>query len=174
MMPMSLIYGVWSGRFVAPQPLVRGEGLFDVSSESVVACPQVSQFFRWRLKRQLSDRCSGLLNSTKLAKLVKNNPTVHLKFSSFIAWDGVPDPGRWEDLAMEMIWVIVMVGVEDCLLVNIYAPKSNPGNKMPVMVWIHGGSLITGSNRCSQDIANIWYALQETYLNCNIQWWFDK
>ena len=49
MMPMSLIYGVWSGRFVAPQPLVRGEGLFDVSSESVVTCPQVSQFLRWRI-----------------------------------------------------------------------------------------------------------------------------
>ena len=59
MMPMSLIYGVWSGRFVAPQPLVRGEGLFDVSSESVVTCPQVSQFFRWRLKRQLSDNVVG-------------------------------------------------------------------------------------------------------------------
>ena len=46
--------------------------------------------------------------------------------------------------------VIVMKGVEDCLLVNIYAPKKDPENKMPVMVWIHGGSLITGSNRCSQ------------------------
>ena len=35
-----------SGRFVAPQPLVQGEGLWDVSSESVVTCPQVSQFVR--------------------------------------------------------------------------------------------------------------------------------
>ena len=61
--------------------------------------------------------------------------------------------------------VIVMKGVEDCLLVNIYAPKNNSGNKMPVMVWIQGGSLITGSNRCSIKIyqPDILYALQETY-----------
>ena len=81
MMPMSLIYGVWSGRFVAPQPLVRGEGLFDVSSESVVTCPQVSQFFRRRLKRQLSDNVVGCWippNWQNLSKPVKNNPAVHL------------------------------------------------------------------------------------------------
>ena len=53
----------------------------------------------------------------------------------------------------------MIIGVEDCLLVNIYAPKSNPGNKMPVMVWIHGGSLITGSNRCSLEryVRDIFY-----------------
>jgi len=77
-------------RFVAPQPLVRGEGLWDVSSQSMVACPQLS-----------------MLTQT-------------------------------------------LEGVEDCLLVNIYVPKNNPENKMPVMVWIHGGSLITGSNRYAE------------------------
>ena len=40
--------------------------------------------------------------------------------------------------------------MEDCLVLNVYAPKMaldvNLQKKLPVMVWIHGGSLITGSN----------------------------
>ncbi|SNX87796.1 related to para-nitrobenzyl esterase [Melanopsichium pennsylvanicum] len=38
---------------------------------------------------------------------------------------------------------------EDCLYLNIFrpAPKQNPdGAKMPVLVWIHGGSFISGSS----------------------------
>ncbi len=34
---------------------------------------------------------------------------------------------------------------EDCLTLNIWAPKDALG--APVMVWIHGGSLVTGSSR---------------------------
>ena len=41
--------------------------------------------------------------------------------------------------------------MEDCLLLNIYVPKTNSSQNMPVMVWIHGGSLITGSNRWIMD-----------------------
>lgn len=37
-----------------------------------------------------------------------------------------------------------MKGSEDCLFLNIYAPKNEAGNK-PVMVWIHGGGFVTGS-----------------------------
>ncbi|OWA34758.1 para-nitrobenzyl esterase [Saccharibacillus sp. O16] len=33
---------------------------------------------------------------------------------------------------------------EDCLNLNIWAP-SDGGSKLPVMVWIHGGSFVTGS-----------------------------
>ena len=39
-----------------------------------------------------------------------------------------------------------LVGQEDCLLLNIYTPNIESGDLAPVMVWIHGGSLITGSN----------------------------
>ena len=43
-----------------------------------------------------------------------------------------------------------MVGSEDCLYLNIWAPKMNPENlqttaPMPVMLWIHGGSNVSGN-----------------------------
>lgn len=45
-----------------------------------------------------------------------------------------------------------LVGEEDCLLLNIYTPAGVSGDladRLPVMVWIHGGSLLTGSNMYS-------------------------
>jgi para-nitrobenzyl esterase len=39
-------------------------------------------------------------------------------------------------------------GSEDCLKLNVYTPKSGknlPIKNLPVMVWIHGGALLTGS-----------------------------
>jgi para-nitrobenzyl esterase len=38
-----------------------------------------------------------------------------------------------------------VVGNEDCLYLNVYAPASG-GSNLPVMVWIHGGGLIEGSS----------------------------
>lgn len=41
-------------------------------------------------------------------------------------------------------------GSEDCLFLNVYTPSSDSGyggtNGLPVMVWIHGGGLISGSS----------------------------
>jgi para-nitrobenzyl esterase len=34
---------------------------------------------------------------------------------------------------------------EDCLFVNVWTPAKTPGDKLPVMVWIHGGALSRGS-----------------------------
>ena len=42
-----------------------------------------------------------------------------------------------------------MIGVEDCLFLNIYVPETvftNAATPLPVMFWIHGGSLLYGSN----------------------------
>ena len=39
------------------------------------------------------------------------------------------------------------IGSEDCLFLNVYAPLNQiPENAWPVMVWIHGGSLIQGGS----------------------------
>ena len=41
-----------------------------------------------------------------------------------------------------------VIGQEDCLLINVYVPKTTIDNldvKVPVMFWIHGGSLMTGN-----------------------------
>ena len=33
---------------------------------------------------------------------------------------------------------------EDCLYLNIWTPAQDPGEKLPVMMWIHGGGVQTG------------------------------
>lgn len=35
---------------------------------------------------------------------------------------------------------------EDCLFLNIWTPSLRPASKLPVMVWIHGGGLVSGSS----------------------------
>ena len=39
-----------------------------------------------------------------------------------------------------------LIGQEDCLVLNVYVPEkalNNPDVKLPVMVWIHGGGLVS-------------------------------
>jgi para-nitrobenzyl esterase len=39
-------------------------------------------------------------------------------------------------------------GNEDCLYLNVYSPANvTPGSNLPVMVWLHGGGLTTGSGQ---------------------------
>lgn len=41
----------------------------------------------------------------------------------------------------------VLIGAEDCLTLDIYAPRdAAPGDDLPVMMWIHGGSNTWGSS----------------------------
>jgi para-nitrobenzyl esterase len=35
---------------------------------------------------------------------------------------------------------------EDCLYLNVFAPEGDRGRNLPVMVWVHGGSLLVGES----------------------------
>ncbi|MDZ4791730.1 MAG: carboxylesterase family protein [Hyphomicrobiales bacterium] len=35
---------------------------------------------------------------------------------------------------------------EDCLYLNVWTPKPQPGTKLPVMVWIYGGAFVIGTS----------------------------
>ena len=42
--------------------------------------------------------------------------------------------------------MIYLAGQEDCLYLNLYAPvQPDEVQKLPVMVWIHGGGFFAGS-----------------------------
>lgn len=38
---------------------------------------------------------------------------------------------------------------EDCLVLNVWTPEARAGQKLPVMVWFHGGGYATGSGSWS-------------------------
>jgi len=50
-----------------------------------------------------------------------------------------PRKSDWFDPAWEV------VGDEDCLFLNVYTPENHEQTPLPVMVWIHGGALVTGA-----------------------------
>jgi len=61
---------------------------------------------------------------------------------------------------------------EDCLFLNVWTPAHHPaGAKLPVMVWIHGGSFTAGSGttplydgaRFARDIERAYVVMMERY-----------
>jgi para-nitrobenzyl esterase len=67
-------------------------------------------------------------------------------------WQGVRDASRFGQACLqplvEGLNAELIPGSEDCLKLNVYTPKfrkSVPVKNLPVMVWIHGGALLTGS-----------------------------
>ena len=68
-------------------------------------------------------------------------------------WDGVREallPGN-ECIQLDMTDPSEVIGDEDCLVLDVYAPRFEPGaiptgsERLPVMVWIHGGGNSIGS-----------------------------
>jgi para-nitrobenzyl esterase len=66
-------------------------------------------------------------------------------------WSGVRDASRFGPSCIQPSFptsvAVLDPGVqsEDCLYLNVWAPKNAGGRKLPVMMWIHGGSYILGS-----------------------------
>ena len=67
-------------------------------------------------------------------------------------WQGVRDASRFGQACpqpmVEGLNAELIPGSEDCLKLNVYTPKSgnnSPVKNLPVMVWIYGGALLTGS-----------------------------
>lgn len=62
-------------------------------------------------------------------------------------WEGVRDASEFGEACLQPLvdglTNELVPGSEDCLKLNVFAPKK--ANNLPVMVWIHGGGLLTGS-----------------------------
>lgn len=70
-------------------------------------------------------------------------------------WDGVRDATEFGATCAQAGWGIAPGAIaegssEDCLYLNLWVPaKAKPGDKLPVMVWIHGGAFVGGSGNNS-------------------------
>jgi len=68
-------------------------------------------------------------------------------------WEGLRDATRFADRCLQIsnrlnagegIKPGQIIGSEDCLYLDIYAPPDAAGKDLPVMVWIHGGANVWG------------------------------
>ncbi len=85
------------------------------------------------------------------------------------AWEGVRDASKFgADCAHAGFprdsTTIPTNSSEDCLFINVWQPSgASPGEKLPVMVWIHGGAFVFGSGSLP-DSSGIQFAKQGVIL----------
>ncbi|XP_013141587.1 PREDICTED: cholinesterase 1-like [Papilio polytes] len=63
-------------------------------------------------------------------------------------WSGVRDAKKLGDSCQQYDAFFLrkfVAGSEDCLYLNVFSPNITPSKPLPVMVWIHGGGLTSGS-----------------------------
>jgi len=67
-------------------------------------------------------------------------------------WDGVRaciEFGPWCPQPKPLMGKELGPLSEDCLTLNVWTPAKSPGDRLPVMVWLHGGGHTTGSGSAS-------------------------
>ena len=64
-------------------------------------------------------------------------------------WTGVREARQFAPMAPQLARTArpgdAAQGGEDCLAVNVWAPVCEPGARLPVMVWVHGGGFFRGA-----------------------------
>ncbi|KAH8258410.1 hypothetical protein KR038_011181 [Drosophila bunnanda] len=64
------------------------------------------------------------------------------------AWEGILDAGTARDGCLQRTYFSEdwdVMGVEDCLYLNVYRPKERGEDPLPVMVYIHSGGFFSGT-----------------------------
>lgn len=63
-----------------------------------------------------------------------------------VPWPGVREAGRFGPDCMRPAADPAFEPSEDCLYLNVWRSAGAPSRKRPVIVWIHGGAFVSGSN----------------------------
>ncbi|CAH1975198.1 unnamed protein product [Acanthoscelides obtectus] len=95
-------------------------------------------------------------------------PVGDLRFENPVpigAWNGTYDAR--EDRA-QCIQGVSGDGSEDCLFLSVYTPSLNSSTPLPVLVWIHGGFLLTGNASFAQQDPE--FLLDENIIFVEIQY----
>lgn len=84
-------------------------------------------------------------------------PLIHLRWKPPVplngstCWNGTLNAQRFGSMCFQadVIDQSKLLGDEDCLFLNVWTPTTNRKANLPVMVWIHGGCLMTSSDESS-------------------------
>jgi para-nitrobenzyl esterase len=65
-------------------------------------------------------------------------------------WDGEREAKTFAPAPVQKSFLDALIGApknqsEDCLYLNVWTPARDAGERLPVMVWIHGGAFVSGT-----------------------------